>query len=301
MILICGSCSDPVIRFLRARWDALHLAYRVVDLACVGPRLAVRLGRPEWLAESFIIGENWRLEVSDLTGAFFRNSNAPPGKGAGSSFAECDPEIATILNNLPCRVANRPAAAMSNRSKPFQALQIRECDFRIPETLVTNDPVAAKQFYEERNGKVIFKSISGVRSIVRRLGPEHLERLALLQNGPTQFQAFIAGDDIRVHVVGNQCFATRIQCASIDYRFAWQEGIPLKMKPTMLSAEVTSRCLRLSQKLELRLAGIDLKESPTGEYYCFEVNAAPMFSFYERTTCQSISAALGEYLGQRPL
>jgi glutathione synthase/RimK-type ligase-like ATP-grasp enzyme len=291
MILICGSSFDPVIRFLRARWDSEHLAYCVLDLARVDGNPGVQLDWKDRFLDGFIGGENRPLELSELTGVFFRNSSCRAEKGASSSFAECDPEIAAVLNNLPCRVANRPVAGMSNRSKPFQALQIRECGFRIPETLVTNDPAAAKQFYEQRDGKVIFKSISGVRSIVRRLGPEYLERLPLLRNGPAQFQAFVAGDDIRVHVVGDLCF---------DYRFAWQDGIPLKMEPTMLSAEVTSQCLRLSQKLGLSLAGIDLKESPTGEYYCFEVNAAPMFSFYERTTCQSISTALGEFLRQPP-
>jgi glutathione synthase/RimK-type ligase-like ATP-grasp enzyme len=246
----------------------------------------------------FIGGENWRLEVSEVTGVFFHNSSCRPEKGANSSYAECDPEIAALLNNLPCRVANRPSAGMSNRSKPFQALQIRECGFRIPDTLVTNDPAAAKRFYEEYNEKVILKSISGVKSIVRMLSPEYLKRLPLLRNGPTQFQEFIAGDDVRVHVVGDQCFATRIQCASVDYRFAWQDGIPLNLEPTILSAEITSRCLRLSQKLGLTLAGIDLKESSAGEYYCLEVNAAPAFSFYEGTTCQPISTALGKFLLQ---
>jgi glutathione synthase/RimK-type ligase-like ATP-grasp enzyme len=299
MILICGSPFDPDIRFLRTRWDSNHVDYRLLDLLHREGKPVVQVGYEKGLMKGFISCENWRLEVSELTGVFLNNNSCELEKGSNSTFAECDPEIAALLNNLPCRVANRPAAAMSDRSKPFQALQIRECGFRIPETLVTNDPAAATRFYEEYDGKVIFKSISGVKSIVRRLGPEYLERLPLLRNGPTQFQAFIAGDDIRVHVVGDQCFATRIRCASVDYRFAWQEGISLKMEPTVLSTEVMSRCLVLCQKHGLMLAGIDLKESPLGEFYCFEVNAAPMFSFYERATRQPISAALGEFLGQR--
>jgi glutathione synthase/RimK-type ligase-like ATP-grasp enzyme len=298
MILICGSRFDPVIMFLCGRWDSDRLSYRLLELGHAEGKSIVRVGYKEGLMNGFIGGENWRLEVSELTGVFFRNSSCRPKRGDYSSYPNFDPEIAVLLNNLPCRVANRPAAGMSNRSKPFQALQIRECGFRIPQTLITNNPTAARQFYEEYDGKVIFKSISGVRSVVQRLTPEYVARLPLLRNGPTQFQAFISGDDIRVHVVGNRCFAIRIRCASVDYRFAWQEGIPLQMEPMVLSAEVSSRCLRLSEKLGLTLAGIDLKENPLGEYYCFEVNAAPMFSFYENATRQPISAALGEFLGQ---
>jgi glutathione synthase/RimK-type ligase-like ATP-grasp enzyme len=298
MILICGNSFDPVIMFLRARWDLDGLPYCILDLAAEGNPAV-----PSDMAESHLHGllgrVNRQAEMSELTGVFFRDGGGSwLGKDANWPFGQCDPEIAALLNNLPCRVANRPAAGMANRSKPFQALQIRECGFRIPETLVTNDPAVAKQFYEERDGKVVFKSISGVRSIVRKLSPEYLERLPLLRNGPTQFQAFIAGDDIRVHVVGAHCFATRIQCASIDYRYAWQERVPLKMEPMVLSSEVSSRCVCLSRSLGLTLAGIDLKESPIGGYYCFEVNASPMFSFYERATGQPISSALAEFLGQ---
>jgi glutathione synthase/RimK-type ligase-like ATP-grasp enzyme len=46
----------------------------------------------------------------------------------------------------------------------------------------------------------------------------------------------------------------------------------------------------------LLIAGIDLKEAPDGEYYCFEVNPSPGFAYYEQHTGQPISAALVEAL-----
>ena len=298
MILMCGSPIDPVIRFLRARWDSAHLAYRLLDLESNEGKLAVRVDYGDGSMKGFIDGGGWRVDVSELTGIFSHSIDCRYKRDANSAYPACDPEIAALLDNLPCKVANRPAAGMSSRSKPLQALHIRESGFWIPKTLVTNDPAAAKRFYEECSGKVIFKSIGGVRSIVRKLRPRYLKRLPLLRNGPTQFQALIAGDDIRVHVVGDQCFATRIRCSSVDYRFAWEEGISLDMEPMVLSEEVASCCLRLTQKLGLSFAGIDLKESPMGEYYCFEANTAPGFSYYEGATGQPISAALGEFLGK---
>jgi hypothetical protein len=298
MILMCGSSIDPVIRFLRARWDSARLAYRLLDVESNERKLAVQVDYGDGSMKGFIDGGGWRVDLSALTGVFSHSIDCRSKRIARDAYPECDPKIAALLNNLPCKVANRPAAGMSSRSKPLQALHIRESGFWIPKTLVTNDPVAAKRFYEECNGKLIFKSIGGVRSIVRKLSRQYLKRLPLLRNGPTQFQALIAGDDIRVHVVADQCFATRIRCPSVDYRFAWEEGISLDMEPMVLSEEVTSRCLRLTQKLGFSFAGIDLKESPTGDYYCFEANTAPGFSFYEESTCQPISAALGEFLGK---
>ena len=56
--------------------------------------------------------------------------------------------------------------------KPYQALVISGTGLRVPPTLVTSDPAAARAFHAE-HGEVIYKSASGIRSIVRRLGPDH--------------------------------------------------------------------------------------------------------------------------------
>jgi len=60
---------------------------------------------------------------------------------------------------------------------------------------------------------------------------EHLARLHLLRHSPAQFQAFIPGDNVRVHTVGDQLFATRIHSEAVDYRYAGQDvGEPVSAK-----------------------------------------------------------------------
>ncbi len=59
----------------------------------------------------------------------------------------------------------------SNASKPFQAQLIAAAGFVVPDTLVTNDPEVVREFHAE-HGRVIFKSTSGIRSIVRELEGE---------------------------------------------------------------------------------------------------------------------------------
>jgi glutathione synthase/RimK-type ligase-like ATP-grasp enzyme len=138
--------------------------------------------------------------------------------------------------------------------------------------------------------------LSGIRSIVRRLESAQLARLALLPHGPAQFQAFIPGDNIRVHTVGPQVFATRVHSGTVDYRYASREGGHVEMEPTTLPVAIAASCLRLARQLDLLLTGIDLKETPQGEYYCFEVNPSPGFLYYESHTGQPISTALAELL-----
>ena len=64
----------------------------------------------------------------------------------------------------------------SNASKPYQAQLIRAHGFAVPETLITNDPEEVRAF-QRQHPRVIYKSISGVRSIVQTLAEEDLARL----------------------------------------------------------------------------------------------------------------------------
>ena len=63
------------------------------------------------------------------------------------------------------RVVNRLAAMGSNSSKAYQMQIIAEHGFNVPETLITSDPEAVHEF-RRRHRKIVYKSISGVRSIV---------------------------------------------------------------------------------------------------------------------------------------
>ena len=104
------------------------------------------------------------------------------------------------------RVVNRPSAMASNQSKLHQLALIYAQGFRVPETIATTD-VAELELFWDRHGEIIYKSISGVRSIVSRLTPEHRARFGDLAHSPVQFQQWIPGHDVRVHVAGWEVFA----------------------------------------------------------------------------------------------
>lgn len=200
----------------------------------------------------------------------------------------------------PARVLNRPTAMGSNQSKPFQAHCIRACGFDIPETLITNDPVTAREFIEgvwsEGDG-AIYKSVSGVRSIVQQLEPADLARLDRIRWCPTQFQRRVTGTDVRVHVVGQAVFAAEIESDATDYRYAArQTGVDPVITAAELDQTTRARCVQLAERLELPLAGIDLRRTHDGRYTCFEVNPSPAFSFYELRSGLPIAAAIARYL-----
>ncbi len=196
----------------------------------------------------------------------------------------------------PARVVNRAAAMASNSSKPYQAQLIRQHGFEIPETLITNDPELVQEF-RRQHGRIIYKSISGVRSIVQTFHDQDLERLNKIRWCPTQFQEFVEGDNIRVHVVGSEVFATRVTSEATDYRYSRQQvGESAHLEATELADDVTQRCVDLARDLGLAFAGIDLKMTPDHRAYCFEVNPCPGFSYYEANTGQPIADAVARYL-----
>src|SRR5690606_12312366 len=174
----------------------------------------------------------------------------------------------------PARVVNRLAAMGSNSSKPYQAGLLKKLGFEVPETLVTTDPEAARGFLEA-HPNAIYKSVSDVRSVVARVTPEHLERLADVAGCPTQFQAYVPGTDVRVHVVGERVFPVRIESRATDYRYPGEHAVERSI--TTLPDAIAELCVRAAHELSLPVAGIDLRHTDEGKWCCFEVNPSPAF------------------------
>jgi len=260
-----------------------------------------------WRAVLTLPGQE--IELHRLTGAYVRLMDEgflPDVR----NLAEEAPERqrATRLHRMllewcniaPIRIANRPRAMLSNGSKTYQAGLIRRCGFAIPETLVTNDPDAVLAFVEAcaaDGDEVIYKSVSGARSIVQTFTPADRERLHRIRWCPTQFQRKVRGTDMRVHVVGQRCFATRIASEATDYRYSTrQTGEDAELSAAEIEPDWAQRCIRLAAALDLPFAGIDLRFTPSGEVVCFEANPSPAYSYYQSRTGARIAHALMRWL-----
>lgn len=305
MILVCGGLADIVTELFCARLEAVGYQYRLLNLGLfpAGYKIAW-----QWAGErpgGTIKAPDWTLDLDEVSGVFVRyvgsDGHAPiadiPTALQDLVLAESQAGLGALLEEMACPVANRAAGSVSNHSKPYQGLLVREAGLLTPPTLVTSDPQAAREFYEEQQGEVIFKSLSGVRSVVRKMTADDLLRLPRLRHSVTQFQSYLPGDNVRVHTVGAEIFATRVQSEAVDYRYAKRQGHDsAAMRATELPPEIAAACLRLAGALKLVIAGIDLKQTPDGQWYCFEINPSPGFAYYEQHTGQPISLALAEVL-----
>lgn len=308
MILLCGIPSEAPLRMI-----ALRLQEIGADFVLFNQRDFARCDLWFEIVNGEITGElkmqDCTLRLEDFTGVYPRlmDDRLLPelaGEAEDSPLrAFCRGFHDTLtrwMEITPARVVNRCAPMASNSSKPYQAQLIREHGFRVPETLITNDPKLVRDF-RSQHGRVIYKSISAIRSIVQELGEEDEARLEKIRWCPTQFQKYVEGVDVRVHTVGGEAFATAIDSDATDYRYAGQQsGRPAGLREVELCAELANRCIALADSLGLEFAGIDLRITPEDEVYCFEVNPSPAFSYYESHTRQPISLAVAHRLAGRP-
>ena len=238
------------------------------------------------------------LDLGRVTAAYLRPYDPrilfPDETQSFLARAQLADHILSTWSELTSALIINPLASMaSNNSKPYQLQLIRDAGFAVPETLITTDPQAAEDFWL-RHRDVIYKSLSATRSQVSRLGPRHRARLLDVVSCPTQFQQYIPGRDHRVHVVGSQVFASELICDADDYRYHGSH--PLEIRPAEIPSDIEDMCRALAHSLRLPLAGIDLRRTPAGDWYCFEVNPSPAFTYYEHATGQPIGRAVARLL-----
>ena len=302
MILLFGLASEPPLERVRNALAELGAHVIVVDQRSVAS-MGLEIVQTGATATGWLRVGTTQCALDGVRGVYaraFSEQNLP-------EFWALAPELRSRASALfalfhawcevtPARVLNRASVMGSNASKPYQAARIERVGFATPDTLITNDPDAVLAFLGHHR-RVIYKSLSGVRSIVSELDDQSLARLANISCCPVQFQELVVGVDIRVHVVGDEIFASEILSTAIDYRYASRDACGrTELRTTTVDDVVAERCFTLANLLELPVCGIDLRITDDGSVYCFEVNPSPGFSYYEANTGQPIAKAIARYL-----
>lgn len=297
MVLVLGLPHEPPVQAV-----IQALTRRSAPCAIVDQRRIITGNWDTWLSDEGTSGrimvDGRTVDLEDIGGVYTRNTSwaelpeirAEPGLLEHALLVHEAMEV--WLEITEARVINRTSANDTNNSKPYQSLIIKD-SFDVPATLVTNDPEAVESFRDEV-GRIIYKSASGERSIVTEFNESDRHRLKLLASSPVQFQELVRGIEVRVHVVGTQTYATRVVSDAIDYRY--DHSGRLDMKAVDLPEDISNRCVALTARLGLELAGIDLCFAHDGRVVCYEVNPSPAYIVYEEVTDQPIAEAIARYL-----
>jgi len=293
MILLYGRLDDPPFT---STVEALQIAgaeYVLLDQTTLDREaLCIEVGPAAVRGALVVAGQ--QVPLDSLHSVYARPLELP-GRRRDPGAALIHEQLLEWLDVAPALVVNRPRAMQANASKPLQIQLIGEAGFVVPDTLVTSDPDEARAFWRE-HGRIVYKSVSGVRSIVQEMDERAGDRLDRLRALPVQFQALVPGIDVRVHVVGDRAFAAEIVGSGVDYRYSARNGGAVSMSATTLPRDVARRCVTLSQQMGLALSGIDLRRRPDGAFVCFEVNPMPAYTYFETHSGLPISSALAELL-----
>lgn len=281
-----------------------------------------RIGQPDQLSISYTSDGTcrWVLETpegqlasEDVGSIWYRRTFFDKNPALAPHEAEfVEGEIrATVMGMLRITDAywvSHPDALHVAESKPYQLRLAQELGFRVPQTLITNDPGRFREFYQLCEGRVIYKPLTqgplgaaeGKGLFTNRVKPDDLYNLEAIRPCPCTFQELVPKRvELRVTAIGNRLFPVEIHSQDDEQsQVDWRRGDTLNLKhaPHVLPREIEQKCLDLLQRLHLQFGAIDLILTPEGEYVFLEINPSGQFAWVENLTGLPLIETLADQL-----
>lgn len=217
------------------------------------------------------------------------------------AWSEANEALLGLWYSLDAFWMNPPLADEVSQRKIRQLQAARQIGLSIPETLVTNQPDAARDFVAAHGvGQVVRKAFRNIAQAPREthvVGEADVALLDSVRYAPVIFQRFVPAElDLRVTVVEGDIFAAAIASASA-YAADYRPGLAsAKVAPYTLPDAIAERVLELMRTFGLQYGAIDFRVTPDGDHVFLEVNPAGEFLFISRRTGQPIAEAIAASL-----
>jgi hypothetical protein len=182
--------------------------------------------------------------------------------------------------------------------KPLQLRLAEQLGLRIPDTLITNDPIAAAAFVDRHGQRVVHKTLAPPRHrflATKKWSVSDRDALDDLVLAPTIFQEIVTDcRELRVTVIGDQLFAAEFRPAVglIDGRL----DLETPYRPHTLPDDLSRRLLALVRQLGLVFSTLDMKLTDDGEYVFLELNPMGQYLYIEILAGLPLTAAMAELL-----
>jgi glutathione synthase/RimK-type ligase-like ATP-grasp enzyme len=232
------------------------------------------------------------LDLATISGIWWRRpypyANQRRSDIPGNIFTTVQGERrVAIMGSLDCFIGNAfndPGRSRQASHKPTQLIRARDIGLTIPDTLITNDADAVKEFVDSVAGRAIYKMFRGTSFGffgTRPFGELDFSNLDRLQTCPAIFQEYIEGEyDIRVIVVGDKIFAARLaydqSSEIIDTRLLHTEIAAYE-----LPSDIENKLVQLVKSFGLVYSAIDMRYSNELGYVFFELNPEGQFLWIE--------------------
>lgn len=243
------------------------------------------------------------------TGAF-STARSLTGLDRDVSLRECSSFLRGYTLCTECNWLNDPKALEIASNKMFQLKTAADLGIPVPAFVVTNNPATARTFLRKYSPSIV-KTLGtgyinyGRRSLkfyTRRVSELSDNFLEGLSSGPLMFQREIEKKrEIRVTVVGSDCFSIEFDCSLVpdryvdirqinyeDYRSGFRKATGVKQIEAWSKAIVA--------KLNLSYAGIDWALDQSGSAFFLECNPLGSFKWSEICGDYKITEAIAHNL-----
>lgn len=215
---------------------------------------------------------------------------------------ELDHGLRSLWNSTDCYWLNHPEDIRRATYKGEQLIRASRMGFTIPPTLITSDPEAAKAFYYECDGQIIYKVMTdpylgmahlantdpnfegdAVSTMTTKV--EDVAELEAVRGSLCLFQKLIPKQsEFRVTIIGNSIFVAEIKSqesktTKLDWRYGNVDNLNLSVG--QLPMNVQDLCFEFIRSYSLNYSAIDLILTPSNEYVFLENNPNGQFLFVE--------------------
>ena len=209
-----------------------------------------------------------------------------------------------ILNSLPdCLYVNHPNRIADAEYKPAQLSAAVLIGFKVPATLITNEPARARQFVNS-NKQAVFKTLRPTEYDLHgkpaTIWTEQITAADLdstISGTMHLFQEMVLKEwDLRVTVVGNRVFPVRIDSPLTDWRSDYGQAI---YSVTEITDGLAGQVRRYVRYFQLSSGCFDFAIEPDGQAVFLECNPNGQWAWLEAETGLPIAGAFADLLERR--
>ena len=189
--------------------------------------------------------------------------------------------LGIFLTDFPGSWLDHPKVMHRADNKLVQLRVAAAAGFRVPRTLLSQDPRRIRQFAASFGGRLVVKSVSGMLGMPALTGevtPQRLECDGPLQACPAIYQELVPGRrHLRVHCFGDEVHCALIQSDLLD----WRHPLDAEIEPYALSKKLQNALLSILAEFGLQMGIFDLKLTDDGEPVWLELNPQGQFLFIQ--------------------
>lgn len=251
------------------------------------------------------------VELEDIRSIWYRSPSAfrfPTELSAAErnhAFMEAKVGLGGVLSSLPVLWVNHPAR-MAAAYKPVQLAVAGRCGLTTPDTVITNEPEAARRF--AASGETVTKMLGanhiaeqGHRKITftRLVGQADLVDLRGIETTLHQLQRWVPKSyEARIVAIGEQLYGFAIHASSararVDFRADYES---LDYEQVDVPPDVAAGIRRFLDALGLVYGAFDFVVGPAG-FTFLECNPGGQYGWLEAHTGAPLTAALAELLAR---